>query len=408
MDEYTVRNAQIHRGGFAMLLQEKADQVQPLLRETGLDCWLILVRETGLHPDPGFELVVGADVVRNSAFFFGVRGERVAITALFDVVNVRKTGVFGEVLGYDADIRDALLGVLRRLNPNSIGLNYSLDDVTADGLTHGHWLLLNELLRDTPYPARLTSAAPLLARLRGRKSPSEVERIRRAVAVTEEIVARITPQVRPGVSERQLADFVHDEFRRRGLEPAWGWDGCPIVNTGPESDPGHTGPSDLRIEPGHLVHIDLGVRLEGFCSDLQRMWYVRRRGETEPPEDVRRAFATVVRAIEAGASTLRPGVRGHEVDAAARRVVVDAGYPEFMHGLGHGLGRAVHDGGTLLGPRWPCYGTTTERTVEAGNVFTLELGVPTAAGLVGLEEDVLATAQGCTFLSSFQRTPILV
>jgi Xaa-Pro aminopeptidase len=116
----------------------------------------------------------------------------------------------------------------------------------------------------------------------------------------------------------------------------------------------------------------------------------------------------VVRAVEAGAEALRPGALGNEVDAAARRVVVGAGYPEFKHGLGHGLGRAVHDGGTLLGPRWPCYGATTERAVEAGNVFTLELGVPTAAGFVGLEEDVLVTAQGCVFLSSFPRGPILV
>src|SRR5262249_51907514 len=146
-----------------MLLREKADQVRPLLRETGLDCWLIFVRETGLHPDPGFDLVVGADVVRNSAFLFGAGGERIALTARFDVANVRGTGVFADVLGYDEDIREALLEVLRRLEPQRIGLNYSLDDVTADGLTHGQWLLLNDLLCGTPYAARLTSAAPLLS-----------------------------------------------------------------------------------------------------------------------------------------------------------------------------------------------------------------------------------------------------
>jgi Xaa-Pro aminopeptidase len=392
-----------------MLLREKADQVRPLLRETRLDCWLIFVRETSLHPDPGFDLVVGADVVRNSAFLFGVNGERIALTARFDVANVRGTGVFADVIGYDEDIREALLEVLRRLEPQRIGLNYSLDDVTADGLTHGQWLLLGDLLRDTPYAARLTSAAPLLSRLRGRKSPTELARIRRAVAATEEVVGLLTPRITPGVSERQLADFVHAEFRRRGLEPAWGWDSCPIVNVGPESEPGHASPrDDLRVEPGHLVHVDLGVRLDGFCSDLQRMWYVRRAGVAAPPEDVRRAFDTVVRAIEAGAEALRPGALGHEVDAAARQLVTASGYPEFKHGLGHGLGRAVHDGGTLLGPRWPCYGTTTERAVEAGNVFTLELGVPTAAGFIGLEEDVLVTAQGCVFLSSFPREPILV
>ena len=84
------------------------------------------------------------------------------------------------------------------------------------------------------------------------------------------------------------------------------------------------------------------------------------------------------------------------------------GYPEFKHGLGHGLGRAVHDGGTMLGPRWPCYGRNAEAVVEAGNVFTLELGVMTGCGMVGLEEDVLVTAGGCEFLSSRQRELVLI
>jgi Xaa-Pro aminopeptidase len=391
-----------------MLLHEKADQVRPLLHEAGLDCWLIFARETGLHPDPGVELVVGADVVRNSAFLFSSAGQRIAIVARFDTANIKATGVFADVIGYDEDIRGDLLAVLGRVDPKAIGLNYSTDDVTADGLTHGHWLLLQELLRDTPYATRLTSAAPLLCRLRGRKSATEVRRLRRAIATTEEIVALLGPYLRPGASERQIADVVHEEFRRRGVAPAWGWDACPIVNSGPASEAGHASPrADLDIEPGHLIHVDLGVRQDDFCSDLQRMWYVRREGEEAPPASVQRAWATVVRAIEAGAAILRPGIRGYEVDAAARRVVVDAGYPEFKHGLGHGLGRAVHDGGTLLGPRWPCYGRTTERAVEAGNVFTLELGVPTEAGFVGLEEDVLVTATGCEFLSSFQRNLML-
>jgi Xaa-Pro aminopeptidase len=392
-----------------MLLHEKADQAHALLAETGLDCWLTFARETDLHPDPGMEQVVGAGVVRNSAFLFAAGGERVAIVANFDTSAVRARGVFRDVVGYDEDVRGPLLDALRRLDPKSIGLNYSTDDVTADGLTHGHWLLLRQLLSGTPYLDRLTSAAPLLARLRGRKSPTEVERIRRAVAVTERIVGLLAPHIQPGRSERDLATFVHARFAEAGASPAWAAEGCPIINTGPSSDLGHTYPSEsIRVEPGHLVHIDLGVRLEGYCSDLQRMWYVRRPGEAAPPADVQRAFDTVVRAIDAGAAVLRPGVRGFEVDDAARRVVMEAGYPEFKHGLGHGLGRAVHDGGTMLGPRWPCYGRNTEAAVEAGNVFTLELGVVTGSGLVGLEEDVLVTAAGCEFLSSRQRDLMLL
>jgi len=156
------------------------------------------------------------------------------------------------------------------------------------------------------------------------------------------------------------------------------------------------------------VHIDLGVRQEGFCSDLQRMWYVRRPGETAPPANVQRGFATVIRAIDAGAGVLKPGVRGFEVDAAARKVIADAGYEDFKHGFGHGLGRAVHDGGTMLGPRWEKYGKSPEGVIEPGNVFTVELGVTTEAGYIGMEEDVLVTETGCTYLSSPQRELMLI
>ncbi len=387
-----------------MLYHEKAAQAETLLDEVGLDAWLIFVRESVIRPDPGIELVVGADVTWDSAFIFGRDGQRVAIVGRYDVAGVRASGLFRTVIGYDESIRDPLIDALRRLDPLTIGLNYSLDDPTADGLTHGMFLHLCDLLSQTPFPSRFVSAAPLLAKLRSRKTPAEVERIRAAIAATEEIVGLVEEQIRPGVSEAQIAAFVHDEFRRRNLASAWSWDACPIVNSGPDSEAGHGGPrDDIVVQPGHLVHIDLGVQREGYCSDIQRMWYVRRSDEESPPPEVQRAFETVVRAIEAGAAALRPGVRGYEVDAAARQVIIDAGYEEYRHALGHGLGRACHDGGPLLGPRWPRYGSTPDMQVEVGNVYTLELGVATSAGYIGIEEDVLVTDGGIEFLSTFQR-----
>jgi len=392
-----------------MLLHEKANQAQALLAETGLACWFTFSRETGIHPDPGMEQVVGAEVVRNSAFLFGADGARIAIVASFDVGVVRSKGVFNEVIGYDEDIRGPLLTALRRLEPKSIGLNFSLDDQTADGLTYGQWLLLQDLLRDSPFATRLTSAAPLLAKLRGRKSLTEINRIRAAIKVTEEIVGLVQPRIRPGVSEKELGDFIHGEFDRRGLTSAWAREACPIVNSGPASDFGHGIPSPkIQVEAGQIVHIDLGVRVDGYCSDLQRLWYVRRPGETAPPAGVKKAFETAVRAVDAAAAALKPGIRGYEVDAIARRIVVDAGYPEFKHALGHSLGRAVHDGGTLLGPRWPCYGKTSEGMVEKGNVYTLEPSILTESGMVGLEEDVVVTDSGCEFLSTFNRELTLI
>lgn len=392
-----------------MLTHEKATQAAALLEELDLDCWLSFGRETGERPDPGIDLVVGTAVTWNSAFIFGRDGTRIAIVGRYDVENIRATGVFSDIIGYDADLRDHLVATLDRIGPRQVGLNYSVHDTSADGLTYGMWLLLHEMLQNTPYPARFISAAPLLSRLRARKTPSEIARIRAAIATTNTIVAEVTEQIRPGVSEAELAAFVHNAFATRGLDSAWEWEYCPTVNSGADSPIGHVPPQQgITVQPGHLVHMDLGVRQDNYCSDLQRMWYVRRPGESALPPVLQRGWDAVQRAIEAGAAALKPGVLGWQVDAAARETLVAAGYAEYQHALGHSLGRACHDGGPLLGPRWPRYGDSPLHPVEVGNVFTLELEVFTDAGMLAIEEDVLVTESGCEFLSDFQREPIFV
>jgi Xaa-Pro aminopeptidase len=88
------------------------------------------------------------------------------------------------------------------------------------------------------------------------------------------------------------------------------------------------------------------------------------------------------------------------VDAAAREAIVAAGYPEYMHAVGHQVGRFAHDGGTLLGPQWERYGNAPDGVVEAREVYTLELGVELPnAGIVSIEEMVIVTASGCEFLT---------
>ena len=101
------------------------------------------------------------------------------------------------------------------------------------------------------------------------------------------------------------------------------------------------------------------------------------------------------------------GRQGHEVDAVARRLVQRRVYPGYPHGLGHQVGRNAHDGGTILGPLWERYGDTPNGVVEAENVFTLELHVPTEHfGPISLEEDIVVTEKGSRFLSRPQEALI--
>jgi Xaa-Pro aminopeptidase len=393
----------------ARLVHEKLDQVPGILEEQGIDLWLTFVHETAVTPDPCLELIVGTDCTWQSAFLLSRSGERTAIVGRFDAPGLQAIGGYSDVQIYDQSVRPVLRSAIERLAPESIALNYSSSDPAADGLTHGMWLVLRETLEGTPYADRLVSSAQVVGALRGRKTPTEIERIRGAIAETEEIFALVSDQIRPGLAETEIAAVFHDEVARRGLVTAWESGQCPAVDAGPEKDVGHTGPTELQTRRGTLLHTDFGVVKNAYCSDLQRMWYLLDEGESEAPEDVVAAWDAVWASMDAGAAVLHPGVQGHEVDAAARASLVAAGYEEPMHALGHQLGRAVHDGGTLLAPLWDRYGDAPRGPVEEGQVYTLEYGAQVPGrGHIGLEEDVLVTAEGLEWLSTAQRELWLV
>lgn len=385
-----------------MLTHEKLDQAVALLPEFGLDCWLLLGRETGELCDPSLPLVLETAVTWQSAFLIDRGGERIAIVGRFDVQNVEASGGFSKVIGYDEDLGAPLLAELHRLKPQSIGLNFSRDNHTSDGLTLGMYLSLLDWLRGTQFHDRLVSADAFASALRARKTAAELARIEGSIAATVDIFDEVPSLLREGMTERDLYAAFIDRVDALKAETSWERDYCPIVNFGPESHAGHSGPSAIQLAPGHVVHLDFGIKQNGYCADLQRCWYVARPGETAVPAEVQQAFETVRGAILAASIFLSPGIIGADVDAVARRHVVAAGYEEYKHALGHQVGRTCHDGATLLGPRWPRYGQTVEQTVVEGEVYTLELGVMTSAGIVSLEEMVVVTAEGCRFLSEPQ------
>lgn len=379
----------------------KAEQACGILEELDVDLWLVFVRETDAMADPALRLVFRGSLVWPSALLYARDGSRTAIVGRFDA-NGLPEGLFDRVVAYDRAIQPALIAELRRLSPRTIAINASASDSMADGLTAGMRDLLGRTLDGTPFRERLASSEDLLVRLRGRKLPTEVERIRRAVEIAELILSDVLSETRVGETEISIFRRFHAAMATRGVAAAWAAGHCPAVDAGPDKALGHGNATENRVRAGHLLHVDFGVRADGYCSDLQRMVFFGRASET--PEEVARAFRTVAEAIEAASRALRPGAKGRAVDAVARQYVLDRGYPEFLHALGHQLGQSAHDGGTLLGPPWERYGNSVEREVEEGNAFTLELHVTTAHyGGVSLEEDVVVTKDGCEFLSRPQR-----
>jgi len=383
------------------LVKQKTNQAISILKELDIDVWLTYVRKTSEIHDPSlYFLMEDSWLTWQSVLLITKSGKKFAICGRYDVPNLEKMGVYGTIISYDESIKTDLIKILDEIDPSSIAINYSIDNVAADGLTHGMWLRLNKFLEGTPYLERLISSEKLLAALRGRKTDLEINKIKKAVEISENGHKKVTEFTKLGMSEKEIEKMLLKFTKEKGVTVSY----PPLIHVGPTTSIGHgKASSDIKVKRGDLINVDYGVFYEGYSSDLQRMNYVLREEEDMPPKEVVRAFETVVKAITESAKKLKPGVHGWEIDKIARDIVIKAGYNEFMHALGHQIGRNVHDGGCLLGPRWEKYGQSPFYLVEEGQAFTLELHVYVENhGYCSIEEDVLITKNGCEFLSNRQ------
>lgn len=379
------------------LIAAKVRQAERRLAALEIDCWLTIVRETTEIADPALDLALGFDVVWETAVFVTRRGPNRVVIGRYDAPTAEDLGVY-EVHPYDESIEGAFREALEAIDPGSIAVNYSETHPAADGLTHGLRRRLEGLLSGTEYEGRLESAEDVVTHLRARKTDAEIERIRAAATVTEALLADATEAWTPDWTEADVAEYLHGRMREAGYGSAWSRDYCPTVHAGGDAPVGHTLPGERTLPPGEVLHVDFGVREDGYAADIQRLYYYPSESDPEPPTDLEAAFADVRAAIDAAAEALEPGVAGHEVDAAARSAITERGWPEFMHATGHPVGRNAHDAGALLGPRWDRYGDRPEREVARGEIYTLELGVETEWGYLGQEEMVEVTDDGRSYV----------
>lgn len=391
------------------LIQEKVDQSIQILKEQNIDLWLTFVRETSGVRDPVLDFLIGEnDLTWHSALIITRHGDKIAIVGNLEAAAIERLNVFDNIIGYDESIISALVETITRLNPDQIAVNTSPNNVHADGLTHSMYEFLIQYLAGTPYVNRLISAEPIINAMRGRKTKAELARIQRAVEITEEIYNKTFNFIKVGMTEIEIANFMHNLMKEYGVGYAWPRENNPAVNSGPNKAVGHNGPTEIKVEPGHIIHFDFGVKYEGYCSDIQRIVYVLREGEAEAPIEVQRGFITIRTAIEKSREAMKAGVTGNSIDTIAREIVVDSGYPEYKYALGHQLGRVAHDGGALLGPQWEKYGDSPNQLLEVGQVYTIEPGLAVSQGYIGLEEDVVLTDKGAIYIGDPQREIVLI
>lgn len=387
------------------LNKAKIDQAIGILNELDIDLWLIFCRETDMMADPALDLVVGHKVVWQSAFFINKNGDSYAMVGNYDASDFERSGRFKKVIPYVEDCGTEIKNLIKKINPKNIALNYSVDDTAADGLSHGMYLLLCNYLKDTDFTDRFISSENLMSLLRGRKSPEEIKLVSKAANLAVECWDKTLKEIKPGLSEIAIAHIIERNFAGLGVVNSFD----TIVNAGAKTSPGHGHPTTAILEPGDLLHIDFGAIYNSYCSDIQRLAYVKRDNEQQPSKKLAKAFKMVHDVITETAKLYKPGTKGYRIDAVAREMLKSNNYPVYQHALGHQIGRSVHDGAAIVGPKWKRYGVTPEIPLEEGNIFTVELGIELKnIGYVGLEEDLVVTKEGGQFLCSRQNELVVI
>jgi len=253
------------------------------------------------------------------------------------------------------------------------------DTMRADALLH---------LQRTWPEASFIPGSTVLAPLRMRKAPDEIEVLRRAARTADAATEAAYAASRPGATEEQIAQAAGEGFRRAGA----GEITITTVGSGPNSAFPHHHTSTRALRSGEPVLYDLGSRVEGYCSDITRMAFLG-----EPSPRYREIHRIVDDAVGAALEVIRPGTPIKEVDLAARRVIERAGWREyFTHRTGHGIGLSGHE--------LPSITHTNAMPLEAGMAFSVEPGIylPGEFG-VRLEEIVVVTDRGVEILSRLPR-----
>jgi Xaa-Pro aminopeptidase len=253
--------------------------------------------------------------------------------------------------------------------------------------------VLEKLKEKIPEGVELVAAGGRVEELRRVKDEGESAKIAEASKLTDEVWSWALEQGLAGRAEREVARATEARIRELGADPSF----PAIVAAGPNGALPHAEPGEREIGSGELVVFDMGAQLDGYCSDGTRTF-----ATGEPGEEARAVYEVVREAQQQGLDAIAAGVKGEDVDSAARKAIDDAGYGEhFGHALGHGVGLEVHEG--------PRLSQRSEDVLAPGEVVTVEPGVYLPGKLgVRIEDLVVVTEDGLRNLSSLPKELQLV
>lgn len=209
-------------------------------------------------------------------------------------------------------------------------------------------------------PVELIPTQGIVEELRGVKEKEELALIEKAAKIVDDAIAHISEIIHPGMREQEAAWELEKFLRERGSQSL---PFEPIVASGLNSALPHARPSGHRLEARVPIIIDIGVRVEGYCCDITRTVFLG-----VPNPIYRKVYETVLEAQARALENIKPGMTGEEADRLSREFIEQAGYGQYFgHGLGHGVGLAVHE--------FPRLGPESKDELKEGMAFTIEPGI---------------------------------
>ncbi|MBE6887745.1 MAG: aminopeptidase P family protein [Ruminococcaceae bacterium] len=239
---------------------------------------------------------------------------------------------------------------------------------------------------------KFVNGKPLLERMRIHKTAEEIENLRIAGKITDDTYYEILKYVKPGMSEKDVVDFIKAEFAKRGADF-----GFAIVATGENAALPHYADDKRIIEENDVVLCDFGCVYKGLCADMTRTFFVG-----AVTDEQKKMYDYVLRSQCAGVDAAVNGAFVPDVDRASRDIIDESGYgPTFVTRLGHGIGYSVHEA--------PDIKQSNPINLEPGMVFSIEPGIYRVGEFgIRIEDIVLVTEDGHELLNNATKELIVV
>lgn len=309
------------------------------------------------------------------------------------------------------ELRTYITQVLKELKfPKKILLSYTtMSDENTDILTHSAYMRVTKLFRriydENNKHFRVSSSEMNIYDIISKNTNVEIEHLKKLASITDEILKESFNSIKLGQSEIDIQNntinitknYLDKNMKKHGIVSyEFAWDNCPIVLVGDNLQKGgHAIPSNKKINYGDTIYYDFGIKAifeDGTIlnTDMQRMGYMLKKGETKAPEKVQHVFDTLISSISLGIEKMKPGIKGYEVDEIVRNRILNEGYPDYPHATGHPVGKEVHGAGALISYK---NGKRAKIRLVENGVYTLEPRVNIKNG-GSIEEMILVTNKG--------------